>query len=181
MERSNEAGSTLSIGERMSTEKEQYINIMIDSLEKKESLLLKIIERNTRQAEIIANGEFDEIDWDEFNILVGEKESFIERINELDSGFELLYGRVNEELKDNKSAYAEEIKRMQELIVSITDAGNKIMAGEERNRGNMERILLAKKKDIKEAKKSIKVASNYYKNMSNMLGSDAFGTINQKK
>lgn len=159
---------------------DDYIQIMIDSLEKKSEILSRLIDKNASQNKIISGKSFEEIDWDMFNIVVAEKEAEIERINKMDEGFQALYDRLSDQLKDNKSQYAAQIKRMQALIVELEDKSVKIRTGEERNRNLIESTLSAKKKDIRQARANLKTASAYYQTMSKALELDS-ATVDKKK
>ena len=84
------------IGEDM---QETYVDIMIQSLNKKLSVLDKIIEVNISQKEILENTKAP---IEEFDKTVEEKAKLIEQMQQLDSGFEKLYERVQEALKSQK-------------------------------------------------------------------------------
>ena len=147
-------------------DEKKYITIMIESLRKKEALLDTLLIKNEAQAACIQGKEYGDIKWDSFQVLMAEKQTVIDRLNELDEGFEALYARVKDELHENKQAYAEEIRTMQELITRITDKGMAIRAGEETNRSGIERILGSAKQEIRQSKASVKAANDYYKTMS---------------
>ncbi|MFT3984501.1 MAG: flagellar protein FliT [Lachnospiraceae bacterium] len=161
-------------------DEKKYIIIMIESLRKKESLLDTLLVKNEAQAACIMGKEYGDIKWDSFQVLMAEKDTAIDRINELDDGFEALYVRVKDVLQGNKQAYAEEIRTMQELIKRITDKGMAIRAGEEANRRSIERILGSAKQEIRQSKASVKVASDYYKTMSKMTTAEP-RFLDQKK
>lgn len=160
---------------------QKYIKIMIESLQKKEALLDTLLAKNEAQASCIQEKEYGEIKWDTFNVLIAEKQTAIDRLNELDDGFEALYAHVRDELQGNKEAYAEEIRTMQALITRITDKGIAIRTGEEKNRQHIERIMGNTKREIKQARKSVKVASNYYKSMSKATQTPDSRFLDQKK
>lgn len=159
---------------------EDYIQIMIDSLIKKKELLDKIVRKNDSQNECIAGKEYDDIDWDAFNLLIAEKEVAIERINEMDDGFTKLYERVKEQLVGNKDKYADQIRKMQELIGELTDLGVKIQTGEERNRALIEKIMGDRKQVIRKTRNSLNVANSYYQTMKGNIGAD-YSSIEVKK
>ena len=95
-----------------------YIAIMIQSLEKKEQVLDKIIELDTVQKNQL---EDPNLTPDDFDDVVEQKSKLIEQLDNLDSGFEKLFERVKEELEGNKETYKEEICIMQDHIRKITD------------------------------------------------------------
>ena len=112
--------------------------------------------------------------------LIAEKETLIDRINELDSGFQSVYDRIKDEVQKNKSSYIEEIKTLQELITKLTDKGVEIQTSEERNRARIEKVLMGAKKEIRKSRKSMQAVSNYYKSMS-APNLDISGTVDKKK
>ncbi len=162
------------------SETQNYLQMMIESLRKKEDVLTKIIEKNKAQADCIHDKEYGDIDWDRFNVLIAEKDTLIERINELDTGFQTVYDRIKDEIEKNKSSYIEEIKTMQDLITRLSDLSVEIQASEERNRARIEKVLMGAKKEIRKSRKSMQAVSNYYKSMS-APNADIPGTVDKKK
>lgn len=139
-----------------------YVDIMIQSLNKKLQVLDKIIEVNISQKEILENTKAPIEDFDK---TVEEKAKLIEQMQQLDSGFEKLYERVQEELNSHKDEYAEAIKTMQSCIRRITDKSMEIQAQEARNKELMVRKFAFVKETAKNVRTNSKVASQYYKNM----------------
>jgi len=144
---------------------EDYLRIMIDSLNKKSDYLTDIIEKNQLQEKCIQGKDYSEIDWDAFNLLVTEKEILIDRINTMDEGFQSLYDRIKDQIEGNKDKYKSEIEYMQQLIRKVTDQGVEIRTGEERNRRQIEVIMGARKEIIRGKRNSLKVAQSYYQSM----------------
>ena len=111
-----------------------YIDIMLQSLEKKEVILDNIIELNKEQRNALENPNLTP---DEFDEIVEAKGQLIEQLNLLDSGFEKLFDRTKEELNGHKDEHAEKIRLMQGHIKSITDKSVEIQAQESRNKDLM--------------------------------------------
>ncbi|MBQ7563249.1 MAG: flagellar export chaperone FlgN [Lachnospiraceae bacterium] len=160
---------------------ENYIDIMIESLRKKEEVLKAIIARCDDQAEVIGNNEYGDINWNQFNGLIGDKEILIDRLNELDDGFEALYKRIGEGLKADKDKYPEKVKEIQEYIRRVTDLGVTIRAKEERNRANLERVLRPVKKEIRTSKRSMSVINSYNNVISGGGLNTSSGWMDKKK
>lgn len=159
---------------------DDYIQIMVDSLEKKSVILDRLINSNLEQSNILEGKSFDEVDWDKFNLIVTDKEIEIGHINEMDQGFQSLFDRVGEQLKTDKQKYASQIKTMQKLITELEEKSVTIRTGEERNRALIEKIVAGRKGEIKQNRTSLKAASSYYKAMQkNFL--DGASTLNTKK
>lgn len=143
-------------------EKNQYIPIMIQSLKKKSHVLDVIMELNQRQREELENPGLDP---DDFDKTVVQKAEQIEVLETLDAGFQELYERVGEELKENKDVYRDEIAEMQTYIRKLTDKSATIQAQEARNKDLMQQKFATVRKQVKEVRKSQKVVNQYYKNM----------------
>lgn len=141
-----------------------YIDIMIQSLEKKERVLDRIIELDNVQKNQLEDPELKPDDFDE---VVEEKAKLIEQLDQLDSGFEKLFERMKEELEGNKEAHKEEIRIMQQHIKSITYKSVQIQSQEARNKDLMTAKFTSVKKQAREVRKGQNVVNKYYKNMTN--------------
>lgn len=139
-----------------------YIAIMIQSLEKKEKVLDRIIELDTIQKNQLEDPELTPDDFDE---VVEAKSELIDQLDKLDSGFEKLFERMKEELDGNKEAHKEEIRIMQDHIRSITDKSVQIQSQEARNKDLMMKKFNAIKKQTREVRKGANVVSKYYQTM----------------
>ncbi len=155
----------------------EYVTALRDSLIKKVGVLEEIERINRLQSDILATEPFDP---EAFDRLFSDKDVCIEKLDKLDEGFELVYKRVEPELKENKDAYSSLIKEMQELITKITDLGASIQAAEERNRNNLSDALIRERKGISESKRSVNVAMSYYRSM-NGLNSPESQFMDKKK
>lgn len=140
----------------------QYITIMLQSLQKKEKVLNSIIQINKRQKGELENPSLDP---DDFDKTVEEKSELIEQLELLDTGFEKLYDKVREELQANKELYKDEILQMQGSIRALTEKSMEIQAQEARNKQLMEQKFASVKKQVREIRSSQKVVNQYYKNM----------------
>lgn len=141
---------------------ETYIEILLQSLNKKEQVLKEIIRLDEVQK---AQLEDEMCPVDYFDETVEAKSQCIEQLEQLDSGFQKVYDRVSEELKENKEAHAGEIRRMKEMIRRLTDLSVEIQAQEARNKDLMVKKFADVKKKTRELRTSGKAANEYYKNM----------------
>ena len=144
-----------------------YITALIESLEKKISVLDEIIIKNREQADLLKAEPFSFADFDRNT---EEKSVLIFRLEKLDDGFESLYARVKEELDANRAQYADEIHRMQDMIREITDKQTSIQAQETRLKKAVEQNSARAAKDLKQRRSTSSAAQNYYQAM-NKLGS----------
>ena len=146
-----------------------YLQIMIDSLEKKEVLLDRITDKNRSQYECVKGKDYDDVDWDAFNLLVTEKEIAINRIIEIDEGFDRTYNIIKDEVIANKEKYRDKVAILKEQIERLTDKGISIQADEERTRQVIDSLFRKTRQDIRKQRTGINVANVYYKTMSNSV------------
>lgn len=148
----------------------EYVAVLRQSLEKKKRILDLIIEKNKEQRIIFTDESQPPERLDEN---LREKGELIDQLNQLDDGFEQVYNRVRDILEKEKESYREEIRAMQTLIREITDKSATIQAQELRNRELAVQKFSSVKKEIRKARTTSKVASQYYKNMTKMNVVDA--------
>lgn len=141
---------------------DNYIQILLQDLKKKNNVLDRIISANQKQKEGL---EDPNLDPDDFDKIVEEKSKLIEELEQLDSGFEQIYNRVREELQTNREAYGEEIREMQKLIRQLTDKSAVIQTGELRNKELMQKKFSEVKRQVREIRSSQKIVNQYYRNM----------------
>ena len=151
--------------------KETYIQLLIDSLGKKQEILDELMQITSRQQTIIDSEGFEE---DEFLQTITLKEELIKSLDELDRGFEMVYDRIREELNDNRKEYISQITSLKELVTSVTDLSVKLQALEKRNRSKLEALLVNKRKNIRNSRLSNETVTNYYKNMTSKPESQSY-------
>lgn len=139
--------------------------ILLQSLEKKNQLLDRMIQQNGVQEEILKQEQFD---MDAFDAAIDQQSSYVEQLDKLDRGFETVYDRVREELRENKELYRDEIKRMKEQIQQITDKIVTLNAGNMRNKMLAENQFRKSRQEIGAGASKNRVARNYYNNMNNL-------------
>lgn len=142
---------------------ETYIQIMLQSLEKKSRVLDQIIQLNEQQKTVLESADSPVEDFDE---TVEKKSALIEQMEQLDSGFEKLYDRVREELQTNKDVYKDQIRKMQEYIRAVTDKSVQIQTQEARNKELMTSRFARVKKQARQVRANSKATSSYYQSMS---------------
>lgn len=161
---------------------DNYLQLMIESLKKKEILLDRIIDKNEKQNACVKDKTYEDVDWDAFNLLVAEKESAIDRIIAIDEGFENTYMIVKDEIIQNRERYRDKVKELQDIITRLTDKGIRIQTGEERNRSIIDGIFLKTRQEIKKQRTGLKAATTYYNTMRNSTVRAAEDSIlDQKK
>lgn len=143
---------------------EQYLTILVESLKKKLGVMDELVRLCKMQKDILSA---EEVRFEEFDRLVDDKDICLEQLQKLDDGFEIVYNRVEQELKDNKQKYAVQIKECQALISLIIDKSMEVQALEARNKQMVEEHFKKEKRVLGQGKRSAEVARSYYRSMSN--------------
>lgn len=141
------------------------LDMLEESLVKKIEIMKKIENENTRQKEILSNSE--DVNLEAFDKTLDIKGEYIDELEKLDDGFQSLFDRVKQEVGDNKKTYADQIKRMQELIHEIMDRSASIEAAEHRNKKLAENYFSSERERMATGKRSSAAAFNYYTTMNN--------------
>ena len=150
-------------------EKNQYVNILIDSLLQKRTILEEILQLNEEQGKLI---KYETFDLEAFDRIVTEKAKRIEKLESLDDGFEMIYDKTKNDLIQCREQYKNEIKEMQDLIARITDLNMRIQASEERNKTGIEAYFKYTRSTYQQARATTKAASAYYSAMSRLNNVD---------
>lgn len=139
--------------------------ILLQSLEKKNTILDAIIEQNGIQEDILKQ---DNLDMDAFDASIDRIDAYIEELDKLDEGFETLYDKVRSDIMNNREAYKAEITGMQQQIQKITDKIVTINAGKLRNQMRAENHFKKQAKEIKNAMSKSNATKSYYNNMNRL-------------
>lgn len=142
---------------------ENQLNILSESLDQKLQVLKEIQEYNDRQERAFKS---EQADLDDFDAAMEEKERLIQKLTNLDEGFETLYDRVAGELADNREKYAPRIKELQDKVARVMDMSVSIQAQEARNKKLVEDYFAKARTDLRQNRQTSKAAYDYYKNMS---------------
>lgn len=145
-------------------DKKAYINILIDSLVKKELLIDELIEITKQQTQFFSTTP---LDMEKMDQSLSNKDEKIQQINLLDNGFEKTFISVKEELQINTEVNEELIIILQKLIERVIDKGIRLEILEKQNKSQITTSFLNKRKEIGKIKMNNTVASSYYRNMSN--------------
>ena len=100
-----------------------YLQVLSESLDKKIDILKQLEALTAAQKEIIDKGEFDE---EAFNDNVDSKAVLIDELEKLDTGFQILYDNIKNQIEGNKDRYKQEIAALQVKIKTITDLRNSV-------------------------------------------------------
>lgn len=147
------------------------LQLLIETLERKERILQKILDKSKIQLEIT---EQEFLDAECFDQLVDDKEVLLEEMAKLDEGFDRTYERIRDELLQHKDEYKKEIALLQKLIAKGVDLGAQISATEGRTKDKLAGSLKRTKKELAKKRVSSKIATDYYKNTNNLKHMDSF-------
>ena len=126
-----------------------YLQMMIDSLNKKKDILTRIVALNDEQDAILSTTILDDA---AFDSNMKAKGDCIDGLDRLDEGFQALFNRVRDEINNNKAMYTEEIAVMKKLITEVTELGAKIEVQEARNKVKVEAMFRRERQEHKEAR-----------------------------
>lgn len=154
---------------------ENYLEILTDSLKKKSKVLDEIMQYNSDQENLLRQ---ESISLEELDANMELKDGLIQKLVQLDDGFETLYERIKEQLLTQKDQHKAQIGQMQELISGITEKSVSIQAQEARNKGMIENYFARERGQLRQSRQVSKAAYGYYKSMSNGVSSQL---LDQKK
>ena len=154
---------------------ENYLEILTDSLKKKSKVLDEIMRYNSDQENLLRQ---ESISLEELDANMELKDGLIQKLVQLDDGFETIYERIKEKLLTQKDQYKAQIGQMQELISEITEKSVSIQAQEARNKGMIENYFARERGQLRQSRQVSKAAYGYYKSMSNGVSSQL---LDQKK
>ena len=90
-----------------------YVSALHTSLREKSGIMQSLLELTQEQEQILKK---EEIEIDDFDKLVQEKSVLLDRMSELDKGFQNLFDKIGTALKENKMLYKGQVQEMQEFI-----------------------------------------------------------------
>lgn len=90
---------------------QNYMSVLINTLEKKLDALQIIFSLTKEQEGISKQEEYPEEDMER---ILNAKEIQISRLNSLDEGFQSIFDRIRSEVKRNPDAYKTEVTKLQE-------------------------------------------------------------------
>ena len=161
----------------MNTEIFNYLELMKDSLIKKEKILVNILELTKEQEKLLNSESFEDKDFDK---IITEKSILIEKINNLDEGFELIYKRIEDKIKAEPLLYKESIEKLQEIIRTLVDKGVEVETLERRNQIKFDMNVSKSKDRIRSYNLSSNAVTKYYSNMSGNIGEGTY-FVDKKK
>ncbi len=144
---------------------ESQLSILQESLTAKRQVLLEIQEYNRKQEAVFTA---EEVDISLFDEAIEEKGRLIDRLTQLDDGFDVMYQKLARELENSRERYADQIRAIQQQIKEITDLGVSIQAQEARNKSLVEKFFSRERKGMRTSLRNSAKAYNFYKSMSSL-------------
>ncbi|MBC5712617.1 flagellar protein FliT [Roseburia sp. BX1005] len=157
---------------------ENYVDIMLQSLKKKVTVLNQIIELNRQQKILLDDPNLPP---ESLEQNLSDKDQMIRKLNELDEGFEELYNRVKDELQAQRAQYVSQISQMQDLIKEITEKSAMIQTQELRNKEKAMQKFSGIRKQVKGVRNSQKVVKQYYQNMMKQNSYSGASVVDNRK
>ncbi len=143
---------------------EVYVNMMVDTLQQKKVILEQLLHQTKEQEALLKD---EEMDMDAFQKMIELKGEEIEKLNQMDEGFDTLFRHVEKEINENRMAYKSQIQKMQKLINEVSELGIQIQALEHQNSGHFKIYLANQKQAVKKFHTNNRTAASYYQNMAN--------------
>lgn len=149
---------------------QNYLQLLIQSLEKKITVLDHIVQLNDQQKNLLLQ---EEVDLDEWNGIIEEKAKSIDQINFLDEGFEEVYNRVKDMLISRREEFQSEIRTLQGLIGKITDRSVQVQTGEQQNKELAQLQFGRIKKKMRTVRQTSQAVQSYSNSMKKLNFVDA--------
>lgn len=149
---------------------QNYLQLLIQSLEKKITVLDHIVQLNEQQKNLLLQ---EEVDLDEWNGIIEEKAKSIDQIYFLDEGFEEVYNRVKDMLISRREEFQSEIRTLQGLIGKITDRSVQVQTGEQQNKELAQLQFGRIKKKMRTVRQTSQAVQSYSNSMKKLNFVDA--------
>ena len=143
---------------------EQYINILIDALDKKLNILEELKRLTEGQEECLRSEPFLP---EKYYAVTAKKTALASEISRLDEGFAAVYGRTAPKLKEEPGLFAEQIGRMQGQIAKISDITAKLQAKELRLSSFLQQKTRSEEIKVHHSPGREEAAMKYYRTMKN--------------
>lgn len=112
-----------------------YIEIMIESLERKKACLQELLALAEKQSALLQQKKFDNASFVE---TIEAMKPLADKVQQIEDGFGLLYDKQSEEFKQKPIKHAEALEHMQNLILESITLNNEIEKLNEANHIKLE-------------------------------------------
>lgn len=140
----------------------EYLEVLIQSLRKKIMILNRLSVLNQDQRAMLND---ENLDPDQFEINVRDKEELINQIVAMDAGFDEVYSHIKELVERDHAVYETELNQMKDLIRQVIAKDVAIRIEEQQNYELAQKKFASVKKQVREVRASQKMVNSYYQNM----------------
>jgi hypothetical protein len=154
------------------------LQLLTEVLDKKELFLRELLSYTKQQEDLLLEEEFN---LTAFNNIMQNKQVRIDKVIEIDEGFQATYNRVGAVLVQQPALYKEEILAMKTKIKSITDLSIEIQVTEEKNKAAFGAQVGGMKNQVKNFRNHKQVNTQYQSNMQNQKVGDTSHFFDSKK
>jgi len=144
---------------------ETYLQLLDESLEKKITVLNRILEIDKEQETGLKE---ESLNADLVENLMNEKGELISKLDSLDDGFDSVYQRIKEETQSNPAKYSAQVKKLQDDIRKITELQTGIEALEKRLKSAVDTYASRTAANLKLRRATNNVARNYYETVNKL-------------
>lgn len=137
-----------------------FLRMMQDVLRRKKASLQEVLEVTREQDYLLHANELDD---EAFSATVEKKTDLINKINDSDDAFQVIYKRIGDSMKERAAEHEKDIMAIQELIRDVTELQAAIQVLEKKNKDTFDNRISQRRQGIKNVKVSQKTASQYYK------------------
>lgn len=154
------------------------LQLLIEVLDKKELFLRELLSYTKQQEDLLLEEDFN---LTAFNNIMQNKQVRIDKVIEIDEGFQATYNRVGAVLVQQPALYKEEILAMKTKIKAITDLSIEIQVTEEKNKAAFAARVGGMKNQVKNFRNHKQVNTQYQSNMQNQKVGDTSHFFDSKK
>ena len=154
------------------------VDILLDALERKKALLEEILEFTKEQSDLLAK---EDLNTSSFNNIMSNKQVRIDKLIQIDEGFESAFDRIKSTLKSQPSLYKEAIGKMKQHITDVSDLGVEIQVTEMRNKQRFDLKSQNIKGDVKNFRNQKSAVSSYHNNYNKQKKADQPHFFDSKK
>lgn len=140
----------------------EYLEVLIQSLRKKIMILNRLSVLNQDQRAMLND---ENLDPDQFEINVRDKEELINQIVAMDAGFDEVYSHIKELVERDHAVYETELNQMKDLIRQVIAKDAAIRIEEQQNYELAQKKFASVKKQVRDVRASQKMVNSYYQNM----------------
>ncbi len=137
-----------------------FLRMMQDVLRRKKASLQDMLTVTKEQDYLLRANDLDD---EAFTATVEKKTDLINKINESDDAFQVIYKRIGENMKERAAEHEQDILAIQGLIREVTELQAAIQVLEKKNKETFDGRINQRRQGIKNVKVSQKTASQYYK------------------